>query len=624
MWYKDQVIDDTYVIMNELGQGGTGVIYLAYHTRLCKYVVLKRIKNKYKDILKVRTEVDILKQLRHTYLPQVYDFMQYGDDIYTVIDYIDGCDLENYIKSGYVFSQDQLIAWLRQLCDVLDYLHSRKPRILHCDIKPGNVMITTDGNVCLIDFNISLDETDEGLSGISQYYASPEQYEKAAAIINRTQTAMIIDQRTDIYSLGATFYHMISGVVPRGNAYNTPLSQMGLNGHDPEFLQIIDRMMAYDPSMRPKSAKEIVMQIDRMFKRDKAFSGFIKGFVHAVLAYTAVMVAGIWMCTHGSQLINVENYNSDYSVFEKYYASGDFDNAVSRGIDILNNGEYSSVMESKDRFSLLYGIGECYYNTENYTEACRYYKDALKLDSDDKSPCLRDYAIALIQSGDDAGARSLLDSMDGDLLGEKDIMLVDAALRQKEGDHYSAAEKASALFDSPDEAVSSRARIIASEAYLALGEYSRAIDALEALVARDPSIINLRRLGDAYIKYGEAESNNRARHDQCYRGAKECYEKLASKEFCSFADLINAGVICMELGEYDNALTYLNRAGKEKEDYRVYMYTAFCHYERNDMNNARSYCISAVSLYEKTPVNEKESASSDNIQTLYSLNSRLR
>ena len=281
-------------------------------------------------------------------------------------------------------------------------------------------------------------------------------------------------------------------------------------------------------------------------------------------------------------------------------------------------------MDEKDRFSLLYGIGECYSNTENYAEACRYYKDALEFDSNDKSSCLRDYAIALVQNGDDAGARNLLNSLDAGLLGEKDIMLVDAALRQKEGDHYSAAEKAAALFDAADEGISSRARIIAAEAYLALGAYDQAVECLEVLTGNDPSILNLRRLGDAYIKYGETQINNKAKHDYCYRKAQECYKTLAAKEFCSFADLLNTGVICMELGEYADALNFLARAGKEKEDYRVYMYTAFCHYERNDINNARSYCISAVNLYEKTPANEKESASSDNIQTLYSLNKRLR
>ena len=108
------------------------------------------------------------------YLPQVYDFVQIGTDVFTVMDYIPGHDLKYYLDRGQQFDEKQILIWLNQLLEVLEYLHTRSPKIIHCDIKPANIMITEEGNVCLIDFNISLDgENNKELVGLSTQFASP-------------------------------------------------------------------------------------------------------------------------------------------------------------------------------------------------------------------------------------------------------------------------------------------------------------------------------------------------------------------------------------------------------------------------------------------------------------------
>ena len=162
MLQNGDVIDGMYQIVREIGKGGTGVIYLGYHLRLRKQIVIKRIKENYTGRINVRGEADILKRLHHTYLPQVYDFLEAGGGIYTVMDYIPGYDLQYYLDNQYQFPEQTVLLWLKQLCEVLEYLHTQDPPILHSDIKPGNIMITPEGNVCLIDFNISLDGTEGG------------------------------------------------------------------------------------------------------------------------------------------------------------------------------------------------------------------------------------------------------------------------------------------------------------------------------------------------------------------------------------------------------------------------------------------------------------------------------
>ncbi len=138
---QGQVMGQLYQIIEEIGHGGTGVIYKAYHLRLGKYVVIKKIKDHFTGSVNVRTEADILKKLRHTCLPQVYDFIQEGSQVFTVMDYIDGYDLEYYLEQGICFPPQQLLVWLRELCGVLMYLHSQNPPILHSDyrsILPSN------------------------------------------------------------------------------------------------------------------------------------------------------------------------------------------------------------------------------------------------------------------------------------------------------------------------------------------------------------------------------------------------------------------------------------------------------------------------------------------------------
>ena len=155
-----ETLTDTYEIQERLGAGGGGIVYKAYHKRLRKEVVLKQIRNKSISMSVNRQEVDILKNLNHSYLPQVFDFLDVDGEIYTVMSYIPGKSFQQLMKEGYHFSQNQLIRWGMQICSALNYLHSQNPPIIHGDIKPANIMLKPDGNICLIDFNVSffLDE----------------------------------------------------------------------------------------------------------------------------------------------------------------------------------------------------------------------------------------------------------------------------------------------------------------------------------------------------------------------------------------------------------------------------------------------------------------------------------
>ncbi len=629
MWNSNEIIDDTYMIMGELGRGGTGVIYLAYHLRLEKYVVLKRIKDNFANILKVRTEVDILKKLHHTYLPQVYDFMQMGNQIYTVIDYIDGCDLDRYIKSGYVFTEHQLVMWLRQLCDVLGYLHGQKPQILHCDIKPGNIMITSDGNVCLIDFNVSLDEgSDSELSGLSQFYASPEQYEKAMSLVYHTGTTVTIDQRTDVYSLGATFYHMISGIVPTISGQNTPLAHMGL-GYSKEFLQIIDKMMETNKALRYKNTSDVVRDIDKIFRGNRAVAKLVSGLLSAFLVYVLILICGFWMYFQGKGMLSIEEFNVKYSEFEVCYNSDDYRGAITRGIDILNNVEYRDVFEDdvEKKYTILHYIGECYFYEEDYYEACRYYKETVELGANSPSigVFMRDYAIALIRTNNLSEAQNIVTGAREKGLNEENLRLIEAEIKSMNRDYRGTVTVVTELMHSLDRDISIRAYRLAADAYDKLGEYDSQIGCLNVIVNMDPSAQNYRMIGDAYIKKAESfHENYITKRTEAYESAVVYYEKVVASGYHNVWDTLNLSVAYMELERYEKAIEHLKSVPAEEENYRVYMYLAFSYDKLNDYTNAREACLRAVRLYESSTEKDKHSNTSDIIRSLYQLEQKLR
>ena len=358
------IIASTYEIKEEIGSGGGGTVFLARHLRLDKDVVLKADKRKITTSPELlRREVNVLKDLRHAHIPQVYDYFVENDTVYTVIDYIKGESLDKPLKRGERFSQAQVIEWAKQLLDALAYLHSpthgEPPKgYVHSDIKPANLMRLPNGEVCLIDFNIALAIGEENLVGLSAGYASPEHYgldyssvglgssttvEKtqgrstfgtetrskdgssyaktelgepsdtgvdettrtsggadsapnAATVLaphdgqdNVAKTELssgsqssipdrgtssgtakrkriVPDVRSDIYSVGATLYHLLSGIRPAKDA----LDVVPLSGEEfsPLVVRIITKAMNPNPDLRYQTAAEMLADLQHLHQDD--------------------------------------------------------------------------------------------------------------------------------------------------------------------------------------------------------------------------------------------------------------------------------------------------------------------------------------------------------------------
>ncbi|MFR6590256.1 MAG: serine/threonine-protein kinase [Gallintestinimicrobium sp.] len=167
-----------------------GTLYRAHKDSLDVDVVIKRVKQKFKGRMDERAEANILKTLKHKYLPRIYDVIESPSGyVYTIMDMIPGENMQNYVKTHGPVSQKLAYRWACQLCEVIAYLHSQVPPILHCDIKPSNIMITPNEDICVIDFNTSLVFSKGVLAiGATPGYAAPEQYTRPGASPDTIET----------------------------------------------------------------------------------------------------------------------------------------------------------------------------------------------------------------------------------------------------------------------------------------------------------------------------------------------------------------------------------------------------------------------------------------------------
>jgi hypothetical protein len=213
MLTPETILQGRYRIVRQLGQGGMGAVYEAIDQRLDTTVALKETLFTDERLRKqFEREARLLARLHHPALPRVSDHFSEGDGQFLVMQYIPGDDLsEMMAKKRSPFPANQVLTWADQLLDALDYLHTQEPQIVHRDIKPQNLKLTSRGQIILLDFglakgqagDISRVTTAPSIFGYTPNYAPLEQIQGLGT-----------DTRSDLYSLGATLYHLLTGVKP--------------------------------------------------------------------------------------------------------------------------------------------------------------------------------------------------------------------------------------------------------------------------------------------------------------------------------------------------------------------------------------------------------------------------
>jgi serine/threonine protein kinase len=268
------VLQNRYKLVKELGRGGMGAVYEATDQRLRRTVALKETRV-VTDVLKraFEREARLLAHLNHPLIPRVSDYFTEGEEQFLIMDFIPGDDLNVTLKKQKrPFTVPQILYWMDDLLEVLEYLHTHVPPIIHRDIKPANLKLNVKGRVVLLDFGLArgvagqktMMTITKTIPGYSQHYAPLEQ-------IHGESTS----PRSDLYALSATLYHLLTGNHPQDalarataliNDERDPLPQIRkVNPKVPVAVSsVIMRGLALRPAERPESAAAMRAQLRKL------------------------------------------------------------------------------------------------------------------------------------------------------------------------------------------------------------------------------------------------------------------------------------------------------------------------------------------------------------------------
>ena len=384
------VLDGKYEILKQIGKGGMSIVYLAMDKRLNKQWAVKEIrktasgKNNEVVVNSLLAEANLMKRLDHPALPRIVDIIDNGQTIYVIMDYIEGESLGKILKEYGAQPQEQVLDWAKQLCDVLEYLHSQKPPIIYRDMKPDNVMLKPEGNLKVIDFGIAREYKEKNLADTTilgtRGYAPPEQH-------GSRQT----DVRSDIYALGMTMHHLLTGADPRNADYMyAPIRQWNLELSG-GLERIIDKCTALDPEDRYQNCSELMYALEHYEEEDGAYKKKQKrklaSFIIAASMSVVLGTAGL-----GAQAMGAYEHSRDYEQMINISDSTPYDEKVQSYLEAidLSGTDTRAYLKLLDAYQENGQIGD----EESKQFIARYNQNREQLETED-----REYLELAYESG---------------------------------------------------------------------------------------------------------------------------------------------------------------------------------------------------------------------------------
>ena len=322
------LLDGKYKILNEIGRGGMSVVYLAINERANKTWAVKEVRKDGGNDAEIvsqglAAETEMLKKLDHPNLPAIIDVIDREESIIIVMDYVEGNSLQHLLDTSGPQQPEKVIEWAKQLCDVLGYLHSRHPPIIYRDMKPANIMLRPDGKLTLIDFGTAREYKDTQKGDTTwlgtRGYAAPEQFG------GRGQT----DGRTDIYNLGATMYHLVTGYSPADTGFivrpvGSLIPQMRGSGLE----KVISRCCAPAPSDRYQNTAELMYALEHVHEQDnEVIRSRERRWRTFILFVTAALTALLAGCVFRSMYKNALD-----NIYDRYISDAETKNTLTEQI----------------------------------------------------------------------------------------------------------------------------------------------------------------------------------------------------------------------------------------------------------------------------------------------------
>lgn len=619
-------LNGKYRKVKTVGSGGMGTVYLVENTALGTQWAIKAIRKKESDNFDLLAEPNILKKLNHPALPRIIDIDEDEENLYIVEDYIEGTPLDKQLGVKKKFDEATVIEWAKQLCNILIYLHNQKPNpVIYRDMKPSNIIVSADNVVKVIDFGIAREfKTDSGSDTSymgTRGYAAPEQY-------GTSQT----DARTDIYSLGATMYHLLTGISPNEPPYEfKPLKQV-----DAYFSEGIEHIVAKcvqnNPDMRYQSAEELLYDLDNIHifnDRYKAFQrkektkkilqvSLIMGFSALIVFGTTIMItekneACQQLIEEGFksvQLYKLESAETSFSeaiklnddIFQAYYGmaqikylKGKDDEAIEY---LLSISPEHPGMEADGGYN--YFLGTIYFDRRNYENAIGYLKKAVEADSSNEV-YLRDLAVSYARTGELEYAKSLLDEVEPIAEDEDTLTYINGEIILAQGEKDEAVKYFNRTIDTTNnEQLKRRSFLSLSDLYKedrnsvtgALKKQIKVLEDAEKSLANKDDIIIIESLAEAYYA------------DKAYNKSAEKFERLLELGYNRAYIYRNLAIINQLNGDYKAAEECLDEMKAEYPDeYTCYLQYAYLYLEKENKKPQASRNYSSVVNFYNQAVN---------------------
>ena len=610
----ETLFNGKYKTLDLIGKGGMSKVYLAESTSLGTKWAIKAVDKKLNVQFDLLAEPNILKKLNHPALPRIIDIEEDETNIYIIEDYIDGKSLDKRLKTEKRFDEETVINWSKQLCDVLIYLHNQKPNpIIYRDMKPANIIVTKENRVKLIDFGIAREfkienDSDTTYMG-TRGYAAPEQY-------GSSQT----DQRTDIYSLGVTMYHLITGKSPN----EPPYEFKKIREIDPNFSEgmeyIINKCIQNDPTKRYQSMEELLYDLENIHTFNRYYIEQKKKEKTKNILKLSMLGVSIVLILFGSYTMGIEakeKYEDLINKADNYASNLQFDEARKYYQDAqkVQKGEVKGYLQEAKLILKQSGTNECleylikkeqevkglnenaeyyyikgsaYFNNKEYDKARENYSEALKIDNINIDYA-RDYAVSNAKVGKITEAQNIINTLLNKDENEDSVNYINGEIELYEENLYEAINSFEKVIDITNNEELKR------KAYISLSDiYKNNRDIIENAVSKQIEILNnakadLNNKDNVYITEALAEAYF---SNKQYNNSAENFNKLLDLGYHRPYIYRNLAIIYQHMNNFSRAEDILfTMMDKYPEDYSCYLQLGFLNLDRESQKpqSSRNY-----------------------------------